>query len=73
MARRPNYRHERTERDRSARSRQEEKLAKLQERAAKRKADREAAGLPPETSDEASIESVSEAQAIPVPESETHS
>ena len=67
MARRPNYRHERTERDRSARSRQEEKLAKLQERAAKRKADREAAGLPPETPEEASADAVS------VPEGETHS
>ena len=71
MARRPNYRHERTERDRSARSRQEEKLAKLQERAAKRKADREAAGLPPETSEEASVEAVPVGEAVP--ESETHS
>jgi len=73
MARRPNYRHERTERDRSARSRQEEKLAKLQERAAKRKADREAAGLPPETSEETSAEAAPAAEAVPVPESETHS
>ena len=41
MAFRPNYRQERSQRDRSAKSRQEEKLQKLQERAAKRKAERE--------------------------------
>lgn len=46
MAFRPNYRQQRSERDRSARSRQEEKLQKLQERAAKRKAERE--GLEPQ-------------------------
>ncbi len=46
MAFRPNYRQQRSERDRSARSRQEEKLQKLQERAAKRKAERE--GIEPQ-------------------------
>ena len=50
MAFRPNYRHQRSERDRSAKSRQEEKLEKLRERSEKRKAEREAAGLPPESS-----------------------
>ena len=49
MAFRPNYRQQRTERDRSAKSRQEEKLQKLQERAAKRKAEREGAESPPES------------------------
>jgi len=48
MAFRPNYRQQRTERDRSAKSRQEEKLQKLQERAAKRKAEREGTEPAPE-------------------------
>jgi len=48
MVFRPNYRQQRTERDRSAKSRQEEKLQKLQERAAKRKAERESTELSPE-------------------------
>jgi hypothetical protein len=48
MAFRPNYRQQRSDRDRSTRSKQDEKLQKLMERSAKRKADREAAGLPPE-------------------------
>ena len=51
MAFRPNYRQQRSERDRSAKSRQEEKLEKLRERSEKRKAEREAAGLPPESSE----------------------
>ena len=41
MAFRPNYRQQRNDRDRSARSKQDEKLAKLMERAAKRKAERD--------------------------------
>ncbi|MEJ0074693.1 MAG: hypothetical protein WDO17_04470 [Alphaproteobacteria bacterium] len=48
MVFRPNYRQQRTERDRSAKSRQEEKLQKLQERAAKRKAEREGTEPPAE-------------------------
>jgi len=48
MAFRPNYRQQRTERDRSAKSRQAEKLQKLQERADKRKAEREGLEPPPE-------------------------
>jgi len=51
MAFRPNYRQQRNDRDRSAKSRQEEKLEKLRERSERRKAEREAAGLPPESSD----------------------
>ena len=51
MVFRPNYRHQRSERDRSAKSRQEEKLEKLRERSEKRKAEREAAGLPPESAE----------------------
>jgi len=49
MAFRPNYRQERAQRDRSAKSRQEEKLQKLQERAAKRKAEREGVEPSPES------------------------
>ena len=52
MAFKPNYRQQRSDRDRSARSRQDEKLQKLMERSAKRKAEREAAGLPPEAEPE---------------------
>jgi hypothetical protein len=48
MAFKPNYRQQRSDRDRSTRSKQDEKLQKLMERSAKRKAEREAAGLPPE-------------------------
>ena len=48
MAFKPNYRQQRSDRDRSTRSRQDEKLQKLMERSAKRKAEREAAGLPPD-------------------------
>ncbi len=51
MAFRPNYRQQRNDRDRSAKSRQEEKLEKLRERSERRKAEREADGLPPESSD----------------------
>ena len=49
MAFKPNYRQQRADRDRSTRSKQDEKLQKLMERSAKRKADREAAGHPPES------------------------
>jgi hypothetical protein len=49
MAFRPNYRQERSQRDRTAKSRQQEKLQKLQERAAKRKAEREGVESPPES------------------------
>jgi len=51
MAFRPNYRQQRNDRDRSAKSRQEEKLEKLRERSERRKAEREAAGLPPESTE----------------------
>jgi len=46
MAFRPNFRQQRSDRDRAARSRQEEKLKKLHERSAKRKAEREGTALP---------------------------
>ena len=52
MAFKPNYRQQRSDRDRSTRSKQDEKLQKLMERSAKRKAEREAAGLPPEAEPE---------------------
>jgi hypothetical protein len=52
MAFRPNYRQQRSDRDRSTRSKHDEKLQKLMERSAKRKAEREAAGLPPEAEPE---------------------
>jgi hypothetical protein len=48
MAFRPNFRQQRSDRDRAARSRQDEKLQKLHERSAKRKAEREGTGLPQE-------------------------
>lgn len=64
MAFKPNYRQQRSDRDRSTRSKQDEKLQKLMERAAKRKAEREAAGLPPEAEPDG---------AVPVPEGENHS
>jgi hypothetical protein len=46
MAFRPNFRQQRSDRDRAARSRQDEKLRKLHERSAKRKADREGTATP---------------------------
>jgi hypothetical protein len=52
MAFKPNYRQQRSDRDRSTRSKQDEKLQKLMERSAKRKAEREAAGLPPDPAPE---------------------
>jgi hypothetical protein len=48
MAFRPNFRQQRSDRDRASRSRQDEKLQKMHERAAKRKADREAPASPPD-------------------------
>jgi hypothetical protein len=48
MVFKPNYRQQRSDRDRSARSKQDEKLQKLMERSAKRKAEREGTGLTPE-------------------------
>jgi len=45
MAFRPNYRQQRNDRDRSTRSKQDEKLKKLMERAEKRKAEREGTPL----------------------------
>jgi hypothetical protein len=48
MAFKPNYRQQRSDRDRSTRSKQDEKLQKLMERSAKRKAEREATGVAPE-------------------------
>jgi hypothetical protein len=48
MAFRPNFRQQRSDRDRAARSRQDEKLQKMHERSAKRKAEREGTALPPE-------------------------
>ncbi len=48
MAFRPNFRQQRSDRDKASRSRQDEKLQKMHERSAKRKAERESQGLPPE-------------------------
>jgi len=48
MAFRPNFRQQRSDRDRASRSRQDEKLKKMHERSAKRKADREGPALPSE-------------------------
>ena len=48
MAFKPNYGRDRAERNRAAKSRQDEKMQKLQERAAKRKAEREGIEPPPE-------------------------
>lgn len=48
MAFRPNFRQQRSERDRAARSRQDEKLQKMHERSAKRKAEREGTAAPSE-------------------------
>jgi hypothetical protein len=47
MAFRPNYGRDRSERDRAARARSEEKQRKKDEKTALRKAEREAAGAPP--------------------------
>ena len=47
MAFRPNFRQQRSDRDRAARSRQDEKLQKMHERSAKRKAEREGTATPP--------------------------
>ncbi len=47
MAFRPNFRQQRSDRDRASRSRQDEKLKKMFERAAKRKAEREGDATPP--------------------------
>lgn len=47
MAFRPNFRQQRAARDRASRSRHDEKLQKLHERAAKRKAEREGAADAP--------------------------
>ena len=47
MAFRPNFRQQRSDRDRASRSRQDEKLQKMHERSAKRKAVREGI-TPPE-------------------------
>jgi hypothetical protein len=44
MAFKPNYRQQRSERDRQARAKQAEKLKKLQENSERRKADRERNG-----------------------------
>jgi hypothetical protein len=48
MAFRPNYRRDRLERDRAARARSEEKQRKKEEKAALRKAEREASEVPGE-------------------------
>jgi hypothetical protein len=53
MAFRPNFRQQRSDRDRAARSRQDEKLQKLHERSAKRKAEREGTGAAPAETDPA--------------------
>ena len=46
MAFRPNFRQQRSDRDRAARSRQDEKLQKMHARSAQRKAEREGTALP---------------------------
>jgi len=48
MAFKPNYRHQRAERDRQARAKQSEKLKKLQEKSDQRKAERDRTGTDPE-------------------------
>lgn len=47
MGFRPNYRQQRSERTRAKEAKKQEKLAKREEDAARRRAEREAAGLPP--------------------------
>jgi hypothetical protein len=46
MAFRPNFRQQRSDRDRAARSRQDEKLQKMHARSAQRKAEREGTATP---------------------------
>lgn len=48
MAFRPNFRQQRSDRDKASRSRQDEKLRKMHERSAQRKAEREGIVTPPE-------------------------
>jgi hypothetical protein len=48
MAFRPNFRQQRSDRDKASRSRQDEKLRKMHERSAQRKAEREGTVTPPE-------------------------
>ena len=48
MAFKPNYGRDRAERDRAARARTEEKQKKKEEKVAQRKAERDAAGAPPD-------------------------
>ena len=48
MAFKPNYRRDRAERQRAARTRTEEKQRKMEEKAALRNAEREAAEAPPD-------------------------
>src|ERR1700674_123743 len=52
MAFRPNYRQQRSERDRQARAKQAEKLKKLQEKSQARKAERDGTPPPPEEDQE---------------------
>jgi hypothetical protein len=46
MAFRPNFRQQRSDRDKASRSRQDEKLRKMHERSAQRKAEREGTVMP---------------------------
>ena len=46
MAFRPNFRQQRSDRDKASRSRQDEKLKKMHERSAQRKAEREGPATP---------------------------
>ena len=48
MAFKPNYGRDRAERERAARARTEEKQKKKEEKLAQRKAERDAAGVPPD-------------------------
>ena len=50
MAFKPNYGRDRAERERAARARSEEKQKKKEEKLAQRKAERDAAGTPPDES-----------------------
>jgi hypothetical protein len=56
MAFRPNYNQQRSERQRAARAKSEEKQKRLDEKTAERKAAREASGLPPEDAAERNVE-----------------
>jgi hypothetical protein len=51
MGFRPNYRQQRSERTRSKEAKKQEKLAKREADAARRRAEREAAGLAPDPAD----------------------